>query len=90
MSGKNGGRADLDAKIDTEGAKGDILDNASDAVLASVETACIEWHDNIVPGVFEQCRKRLVDANFQFHTREHPWDEGIIFAAKPHLYKRTR
>ena len=72
-------------KIDTEGAEGDILDGASDTVLANVETACIEWHENIVPGVFERCRQRLEDANFVVQTRAHPWDEGIFFAAKPHV-----
>ncbi len=72
-------------KIDTEGAEGDILDGASDTVLANVETACIEWHENIVPGVFERCRQRLEDANFIVQTRAHPWNEGIFFAAKPHV-----
>ena len=72
-------------KIDTEGAEGDILDGASDTVLANVETACIEWHENIVPGVFERCRQRLEDANFVVQTRAHPWNEGIFFAAKPHV-----
>lgn len=69
-------------KIDTEGAEGDILDGASDALLAAVQTACIEWHDNIVPGSFEKCRQRLEAAGFSYHTRTHPWDEGIFYARK--------
>lgn len=69
-------------KIDVEGAEGDILEAASDAVLASVSNACIEWHDNIVPGVRQRCLKRLEEAGFSFHTRTHPWDEGIIFAGR--------
>jgi FkbM family methyltransferase len=67
-------------KIDTEGAEGDILDNASASFLAAVQTACIEWHNNIVPGVFERCRKRLEAAGFTLQLRPHPWDEGIIYA----------
>ena len=69
-------------KIDTEGAEGDILEAASDAVLGSVQNACVEWHNNIVPGVYERCRKRLEDAGFSLHIRRHPWDEGIIFARR--------
>ncbi|MCI0600083.1 MAG: FkbM family methyltransferase [Beijerinckiaceae bacterium] len=69
-------------KIDTEGAEGDILEGASDAVLDNVQNACIEWHDNIVPGVFQRCCSRLEAAGFTYHTRSHPWDEGIIFASK--------
>lgn len=69
-------------KIDVEGAEGDILEAASDAVLASVSNTCIEWHDNIVPGVRQRCFKRLEEAGFSFHTRTHPWDEGIIFAGR--------
>jgi len=46
-------------KIDTEGAEGDIPECASDAVLDNVSNACIEWHDNIVPGVFKRCGERL-------------------------------
>jgi len=69
-------------KIDTEGAEGDILEGASDALLSSVTNACIEWHNNIVPGVFTRCRDRLAAAGFRFHTRNHPWDEGIFYASK--------
>jgi FkbM family methyltransferase len=69
-------------KIDTEGAEGDILEAASDAVLASVHSACIEWHDNIVPGVFQRCRARLESSGLTIRTRSHPWDEGIIFASR--------
>lgn len=69
-------------KIDTEGAEGDILEGASDAVLGNVTNACIEWHDNIVPGVFARCRDRLEATGFEFHLRKHPWDEGIFYASK--------
>lgn len=69
-------------KIDTEGAEGDILEGASDALLDSVQNACIEWHDNLNPGVFQRCRRRLDAAGFVYSTRAHPWDEGIIFAKK--------
>jgi FkbM family methyltransferase len=69
-------------KIDTEGAEGDILEAASDAMLGSVQTACIEWHDNIVPGVRARCLARLRAAGFTYHERFHPWNEGIIFAKK--------
>jgi FkbM family methyltransferase len=69
-------------KIDTEGAEGDILEAASDAMLDSVQKACIEWHDNIVPGVYARCVARLKAAGFKYHERFHPWNEGIIFASK--------
>jgi FkbM family methyltransferase len=69
-------------KIDTEGAEGDILEGASDAVLASVQNACVEWHDNLVPGVYERCRKRLEDSGFTLQIRAHPWNEGIILARR--------
>jgi FkbM family methyltransferase len=69
-------------KIDTEGAEADILEGASDAVLANVHNACIEWHDNIVPGAFARCRDRLTAAGFKFRTRKHPWDEGIFYASR--------
>lgn len=69
-------------KIDVEGAEGDILEGASDAVLSSVSNACIEWHNNIVPGVLERCLKRLEEVGFSFRTRPHPGDEGLIFAER--------
>jgi FkbM family methyltransferase len=69
-------------KINTEGAEADILEGASDAVLISVQNACIEWHDNIVPGAFARCRDRLTAVGFALRTRRHPWNEGIIFASR--------
>ena len=70
-------------KIDVEGAEADILEAASDEVLANVSNACIEWHDNIVPGAFERCRSRLTEAGFDLRIHHHPWDEGIILAQRP-------
>jgi len=67
-------------KIDVEGAEGDILEAASDEMLAQVHSACIEWHDNIVPGVRNRCIARLKSAGFTWRERVHPWNEGIIFA----------
>jgi FkbM family methyltransferase len=52
-------------KIDVEGAEGEILDATSDEMLANVRTACIEWHNNIVPGVRERCLHRLACAGFK-------------------------
>lgn len=69
-------------KIDTEGAEGDILEAASDAVLDSVQTACIECHDNIVPGVFDRCKSRLERAGFNLDVHKHPWGESIIYATR--------
>jgi len=69
-------------KIDTEGAEGDILDGASNELLSNVRNAFIEWHNNIVPGVLERCRQRLDDNGFTYRLRPHPWDEGIIYAAR--------
>lgn len=69
-------------KIDTEGAEADILEAASTELLGNVRHACIEWHDNIVPGAFERCRTQLEAAGFEFRTRAHPWNEGIFFASK--------
>jgi FkbM family methyltransferase len=70
-------------KIDTEGAEGDILERASEEMLCNVQNACVEWHDNIVPGVYERCLRRLTTVGFQLRTRRHPWDEGIFFASRP-------
>jgi hypothetical protein len=67
-------------KIDVEGAEADILEATSDDMLAAVKTACIEWHDNIVPSVRERCLRRLARAGFDWRERVHPWNEGIIFA----------
>jgi FkbM family methyltransferase len=69
-------------KIDVEGAEGDILEATSDDMLAAVETACIEWHNNIVPGVRERSLHRLDGAGFKWRERVHPWNEGIIFAKR--------
>lgn len=69
-------------KIDTEGAEVDILAGASDAALAAVDNAVIEYHDNLVPGAFAACRKRLDAAGFTYRVYEHPWDEGIIYATR--------
>ena len=77
------GRAEIwMLKIDVEGAEGDILEAASDDMLSNVKTACIEWHDNIVPGVRERCFHRLASAGFRWRERVHPWNEGIIYAAR--------
>jgi len=67
-------------KIDVEGAEGDILDATSDELLAHVNTACVEWHDNIVPGVRIRCIKCLREAGFRISEHVHPWEEGILYA----------
>jgi FkbM family methyltransferase len=69
-------------KIDTEGAEGDILEATTDAMLNSVQTACIECHDNIVPGVFDRCKSRLERAGFNLDVHKHPWGESIIYATR--------
>jgi len=67
-------------KIDTEGAEGDILEGASKSSLGAVKNAIIEYHDNIVPGVSDRCRRALKDSGFGWQTRIHPWNEGIFYA----------
>jgi FkbM family methyltransferase len=69
-------------KVDTEGAETDILEGASPAFLASVQNAIVEYHDNIVPGSLERCRRVLESAGFQCQFRHHWWKEGIIYASR--------
>ena len=69
-------------KIDTEGAEGDILEGASEAMLSAVRYAIVEYHDNICPGVSSRCRQVLKAAGFTWQERVHPWDEGIIYARR--------
>jgi FkbM family methyltransferase len=70
-------------KIDTEGAEGDILAGASLTTLRRCSHIILEWHDNIVPGVSDACRKRLVEAGFRFTAeRLHPWNEGIFYCSR--------
>jgi len=69
-------------KIDVEGAEGDILEAAADGLLRQAQHMVVEWHDNIVPGVGERCRRRLRDAGFTFSERLHPWNEGILYATR--------
>lgn len=67
-------------KIDVEGAEGEILEATSDELLANVSTACVEWHDNIVPGVRSRCIERLREAGFRLREHVHPWNQGVLFA----------
>jgi FkbM family methyltransferase len=69
-------------KIDTEGAEVDILEGASSSLLDAVQHAIVETHDNIYPGAFNRCRRRLEDAGFACRERFHPWDEAIIHASR--------
>jgi FkbM family methyltransferase len=69
-------------KIDTEGAEGDILENASISALQATQNAIVEYHDNIVPGVSERCYRVLKAAGFKWRTLVHPWQEGIIYASR--------
>lgn len=70
-------------KIDTEGAEGDILEGADLSTLQRCRHIILEWHDNIVPGVSDVCRKRLLEAGFHFTSeRVHPWDEGILYCTR--------
>jgi FkbM family methyltransferase len=85
----NGGPIRL-LKIDTEGAEGDILEGASDRTLAAVQNAIIEYHDNIVPGVSDRCYQVLRAAGFTWRTYVHPWDEGIIYAARESMQAQER
>lgn len=69
-------------KIDVEGGEVDILDGASEPMLAAVRTAIVEYHDNLVPGAYARCRARLDAAGFACRVHPHPWDEGIIYATR--------
>ena len=69
-------------KIDTEGGEIDILEGASEASLAAVQTAIVEYHDNLVPGAYARCRAVLDAAGFTCSVIEHPWQEGIITATR--------
>lgn len=70
-------------KIDTEGAEGVILSGASISTLRRFKRIVLEWHDNIVPGVSNICRKRLIEAGFRFTSeRVHPWNEGIFYCSR--------
>jgi hypothetical protein len=70
-------------KIDTEGAEGDILDEASVPALRRCNNIVVEWHDNIVPGVSAIVRARLAGAGFVIQKEHlHPWAEGIIHAVR--------
>lgn len=70
-------------KIDTEGAEGDILSGASTATLQRWRNVVLEWHDNLVAGVSDVCRRRLTDAGFRFDSeRVHPWNEGILYCVR--------
>ena len=69
-------------KVDTEGAEVDILEGASQELLASVKNAIVEYHDNIVPGSFLRCQRILDLAGFQSRVLRHPWNEGIIYAQR--------
>ncbi len=69
-------------KIDAEGGEVDILEGASPATLAAVQSAIIEYHDNLVPGAYARCRAILDTAGFTCRVHEHPWQEGIITATR--------
>jgi FkbM family methyltransferase len=69
-------------KIDTEGAEGDILEGASQSCLTHVQNVVVEYHDNIVPGVSQRCERVLAKAGFCWSTREHPWNEGILYCTR--------
>jgi FkbM family methyltransferase len=69
-------------KIDTEGAEVDILEGASEAVLAATQNAIVEYHDNIYPGAYERCRRVLEANGFECRVLVHPWQEGIIYARR--------
>ena len=69
-------------KIDAEGGEVDILEGASQAALAAVQCAIVEYHDNLVPGAYARCRAVLKAAGFACHVHEHPWQEGIITATR--------
>jgi FkbM family methyltransferase len=69
-------------KIDTEGAEVDILEGASNAVLDATQNAIVEYHDQIVPGASQRCRRVLEAAGFECRILVHPWEEGIIYASR--------
>ena len=69
-------------KIDTEGGEVATLEGASSAVLAAVDHAVIEYHDNLVPGAYARCRAVLVKAGFRCSVFRHPWQEGVITATR--------
>jgi FkbM family methyltransferase len=70
-------------KIDTEGAEGDILSGTNLSTLRRFQRIVLEWHDNIVPGVSDLCRKILDEAGFRFSSeRVHPWNEGIFYCER--------
>lgn len=69
-------------KIDTEGGEVGILEGASDDALRAVNTAVIEYHDNLFPNAYERCRAVLDRAGFTCSVYRHPWDEGVITATR--------
>ncbi len=80
--GRLGKRPIAMLKIDAEGGEVDILEGASRATMAAVQSAIIEYHDNLVPGAYARCRAALNAAGFACHVHEHPWQEGIITATR--------
>jgi FkbM family methyltransferase len=57
-------------KIDAEGAEADILEGATSTTLGEVLQIVLEYHDDMVPGALERCRRLLTKTGFECVT--HP------------------
>jgi FkbM family methyltransferase len=70
-------------KIDTEGAEGDILSSVTTAALERCRNIVLEWHNDLVAGVSDVCRRRLTEAGFRVDfERLHSGNEGILYCSR--------
>ena len=70
-------------KVDTEGAEGAILSSVTTAALQRCRSIVLEWHDNLVPGVSDLCRRLLIEAGFRVDSeRPTSGNEGMFYCTR--------
>jgi len=69
-------------KIDAEGAEGDILEGASPSTLSSIRRVVLEYHEWLVPGVLERCKRVLSHAGFRLQVHPANSRQGMIYGLR--------